>query len=55
MITITQSKIKKMSPQLLVTNLSNSIAFYTERLGFDLEFQYEDFYAGMHDLDFVAA
>jgi predicted enzyme related to lactoylglutathione lyase len=47
MITITQSKIKKMSPQLLVTNLSGSITFYTEKLGFDLEFQYQDFYAGI--------
>jgi catechol 2,3-dioxygenase-like lactoylglutathione lyase family enzyme len=47
MITITQSKIKKMSPQLLVTDLNNSIAFYTEKLGFELEFRYEDFYAGI--------
>ena len=47
MITITQSKVKKMSPQLLVTDLNSSITFYTEKLGFELEFRYEDFYAGI--------
>ncbi len=47
MITTIQSKIKKMSPQLLVTDLENSILFYTEKLGFELEFRYEDFYAGI--------
>ena len=47
MITITQSKIKKMSPQLLVTDLDNSINFYIEKLNFELEFRYEDFYAGI--------
>ena len=47
MITITQSKIKKMSPQLLVADLNSSITFYTEKLGFELEFRYEDFYAGL--------
>ena len=45
--TITQSKIKKMSPQVLVTDIEPSIKFYTEKLGFDLEFRYEDFYAGI--------
>ena len=47
MNTSTQSKIKKMSPQLLVTDLEHSIEFYTKKLGFDLEFRYEDFYAGI--------
>ena len=47
MTTITQSKIKKMSPQLLVTDLDSSIVFYTEKLGFEIEFRYEDFYAGI--------
>jgi Uncharacterized protein conserved in bacteria len=36
-----------MSPQLLVTDLHKSITFYTEKLGFELEFRYEDFYAGI--------
>ncbi|MBX3253298.1 MAG: VOC family protein [Chitinophagaceae bacterium] len=39
--------LKKMSPQLLVTNLDQAIAFYTRKLGFELEFRYEDFYAGI--------
>lgn len=43
----TQSKIKKMSPQLLVTDIEHSIEFYTKTLGFDIEFRYEDFYAGI--------
>jgi catechol 2,3-dioxygenase-like lactoylglutathione lyase family enzyme len=47
MNTSTQSKIKKMSPQFLVTDIEHSIEFYTKKLGFDLEFRYEDFYAGI--------
>jgi catechol 2,3-dioxygenase-like lactoylglutathione lyase family enzyme len=47
MDTIIQSRIKKMSPQLLVANLDHSIEFYVEKLGFDLDFRYEDFYAGI--------
>jgi len=42
-----QSKIKKMSPQFLVTDIERSIEFYTKKLGFELEFRYEDFYAGI--------
>ena len=47
MTTGTQSKIKKMSPQFLVADIEHSIEFYTKKLGFDLEFRYEDFYAGI--------
>lgn len=47
MNTSTRWKIKKMSPQLLVTDLEHSIEFYTKKLGFDLDFSYEDFYAGI--------
>ena len=36
-----------MSPQLLVSDLESSIEFYTEKLGFDLDFRHEDFYAGV--------
>ena len=36
-----------MSPQLLVTDIEHSIEFYTKKLGFDVEFRYEDFYAGI--------
>ena len=47
MSTITSIKIKKMSPQFLVTRLEHSSEFYTNKLGFDLEFRFEDFYAGV--------
>jgi len=40
-------KIKKMSAQLRVADLDRSVAFYTEVLGFEIEFRYEDFYVGM--------
>lgn len=39
--------IKSFAPQLRTTDLSATIAFYTEKLGFTLEFQYEEFYAGL--------
>lgn len=44
---ITSSKIRKMSPQLLVTDIGRAVDFYTNKLGFDVGFQYEDFYAGL--------
>ena len=47
MTTNTQSKIKKMSPQFLVSDIEHSIGFYIKKLGFDIEFRYEDFYAGI--------
>ena len=34
-------------PQLRTTDLVASIRFYTTKLGLTLEFQYEDFYAGI--------
>ena len=34
-------------PQLRTTDLAASIRFHTTRLGFTLDFQYEDFYAGI--------
>ena len=36
-----------MSPQLVVTDLERSIEFYTKKLGFDLDFRFEDFYSGI--------
>ena len=44
---VAHSKIKKMSPQLLVADIDRSIEFYTKKLGFDVDFRYEDFYAGI--------
>ncbi|MCW5911723.1 MAG: VOC family protein [Cyclobacteriaceae bacterium] len=40
-------RIKNMSAQLLVADIERSIAFYTEKLGFDIDFRYEDFYVGI--------
>lgn len=34
-------------PQLRTTDMASSIRFYTEKLGFTIDFNYEDFYAGI--------
>ena len=44
---VAYTRIKKMSPQLLVADIDRSIEFYTKKLGFDVDFRYEDFYAGI--------
>src|ERR1700733_14033137 len=43
----TYSAIKQMSPQLLVADMERAIEFYTKKLGFAVDFRYEDFYAGI--------
>jgi predicted enzyme related to lactoylglutathione lyase len=43
----TAPALKKMSPLLPVAHIDHSIEFYTKKLGFSLDFQYEDFYAGI--------
>jgi len=43
----TYCKIKKISPQLLVADIELSIEFYAKKLGFEIDFRYEDFYAGL--------
>jgi catechol 2,3-dioxygenase-like lactoylglutathione lyase family enzyme len=40
-------KFRKMSPLLHVSDIDRSIEFYTNNLGFTLDFKYEDFYAGI--------
>jgi predicted enzyme related to lactoylglutathione lyase len=47
MDTITSPKIKRMSPLFLVADLERAIEFYTNKLGFSVDFRYEDFYAGI--------
>jgi len=37
----------ELIPQLRTTELDESIHFYVSKLGFDLEFKYSDFYAGI--------
>jgi catechol 2,3-dioxygenase-like lactoylglutathione lyase family enzyme len=39
--------ISGVIPQLRTTDLKSSIRFYTTKLGLHLEFQYQDFYAGV--------
>jgi catechol 2,3-dioxygenase-like lactoylglutathione lyase family enzyme len=39
--------ISGVIPQLRTTDLKSSIRFYTTKLGLKLEFQYQDFYAGI--------
>jgi catechol 2,3-dioxygenase-like lactoylglutathione lyase family enzyme len=36
-----------MSPQLRVSDIDRSIDFYTIKLGFDIDFRHDDFYAGV--------
>ena len=36
-----------MSPQILVADIDRSVEFYTKKLGFEVEFLHEDFYAGI--------
>jgi catechol 2,3-dioxygenase-like lactoylglutathione lyase family enzyme len=40
-------RITGIVPQLRTTDMASSIRFYTEKLGFSVEFQYQDFYAGI--------
>jgi catechol 2,3-dioxygenase-like lactoylglutathione lyase family enzyme len=46
-------RITGVIPQLRTTDLNQTIRFYVEKLGFALEFQYEDFYAGVRTGDHV--
>ena len=40
-------RITGIAPQFLVDDLEGAIAYYRDRLGFVLDFQYEDFYASV--------
>ncbi|MDN3580611.1 VOC family protein [Mucilaginibacter flavus] len=40
-------QIKKMSPLFVVADLEQSLNFYRQNLGFEIDFRYEDFYAGI--------
>jgi catechol 2,3-dioxygenase-like lactoylglutathione lyase family enzyme len=39
--------INGIIPQLRTTDMNSSIRFYTEKLGFSVEFNYDDFYTGI--------
>jgi catechol 2,3-dioxygenase-like lactoylglutathione lyase family enzyme len=41
------AQITGIAPQFLVDDLERSIAYYRDRLGFELDFRYESFYASV--------
>ena len=43
----TTHSIRKMSPQLKVTDIDRAVSFYTKKLGFDIDFRYQDFYVSI--------
>jgi catechol-2,3-dioxygenase len=47
MDSIKNFRIKQMSPQLQVADIERSLEFYTKQLGFEIEFRYENLYAGI--------
>lgn len=40
-------KIQSITPQLRTTNFDATIRFYTQLLGFEEQFRFQDFYAGL--------
>ena len=44
---VTTGKIVAIAPLFLVDDLERSIAYYRDRLGFELDFVYDDFYASV--------
>ena len=46
-------KIKKIAPQIRTTDITATIRFYTEVLDFSVEFNYDDFYAGIRSGDHI--
>ncbi len=43
--------IKNITPQIRTTDMASSVLFYTQALGFAVEFNYEDFYVGLRSGD----
>jgi uncharacterized glyoxalase superfamily protein PhnB len=41
------AQITGIAPQFLVDDLDRAIAYYRDRLGFELDFTYQSFYAGV--------
>lgn len=44
---MSEAKVRNLIPQIGTTDLEGTIDFYTSKLGFDVGFRYEDFYAGI--------
>lgn len=47
-MTNAKSSLIHIAPVFRVGDLSRSIRFYTEQLGFEVDFVYDDFYASVH-------
>ena len=43
--------IKKITPQIRTTDMKSTVSFYTEKLGFTVDFNFEDFYVGIRTGD----
>jgi catechol 2,3-dioxygenase-like lactoylglutathione lyase family enzyme len=41
------ARVTGIAPQLLVDDLDRAIAYYRDKLGFELDFQYQSFYASV--------
>lgn len=41
------TRLTGIAPQFLVDDLDRAIAYYRDKLGFDLDFKYQSFYAGV--------
>jgi catechol 2,3-dioxygenase-like lactoylglutathione lyase family enzyme len=41
------ARVTGIAPQLLVDDLDRAIAYYCDKLGFELDFQYQSFYASV--------
>jgi uncharacterized glyoxalase superfamily protein PhnB len=44
---LSAAKVTGIAPQFLVDDLDKAIAYYCDRLGFELDFKYEAFYAAV--------
>lgn len=42
-----RSRIQQIAPQFLVDDLGRAVAYYRDNLGFEVDFIYESFYAGV--------
>jgi catechol 2,3-dioxygenase-like lactoylglutathione lyase family enzyme len=46
-LTVADARLTAIAPQFLVDDLKRSIEYYCDRLGFALDYVYEDFYASV--------
>lgn len=46
-VALSPAKLRSLAPQFLVLDLQEARAFYQDKLGFQVEFAYQDFYASV--------